>query len=439
MTETPATDDVANLVEIQGEGPCRKRMKVEVPIEVVADEFSASFKQLRDTVQFPGFRKGKTPIALLRSRFSKQIDGDVRQELLRKAFGAEVERAKLRVLGSPEFDNIELKEGAPFTFEVIFDVEPSFDTPKYKGIEVEMRPVEVSKADVDGELKSLLDQFATEPIEIEEMGENDLAIVDLAVIDSDGNSAFDRPEVMLKIGHDHVDNIDVEGLGKRLCEAKADETLDFEIQVPDDFPKEEFRGKAATLRAVLRDAKRTRVPEIDEDFLAKIGVESEEKLREELEKGIEQRRRIREEQRQEEKLIEKITSTIEMELPASLVEERKKNITMSTRFRLMQEGKSEEEVEASLDDDTSAEEEAREELRRLFILERIVNEEKVLVTEDEVLNRLAAIARSYQKPLDQVVEDYRSKGMLGELRNGMRREKARTLVRKKAKAVEADG
>lgn len=440
MTDTRSTDEATNRIETLDEGPCRKRMKVEIPTETVSQELATTLKQLRGNVQFPGFRKGKTPMAMVKSRFGKQVEADVQQDLLRKAFGEEVERSQLRVLGTPDFENIEFKDGSPFTFEVIFDVEPIFDTPKYKGLEIEAEKVEISKEDVEKELEALLSQFATaEPIEIDDLGEGDLAVVDVAVVDSAGKNAFERPEVMLKMGHDHVDNIEVEGLSERLCEAKAGETVDFEVKVPDQFPTEELRGETATLRIVLKDAKRTQVPEVDEDFLGKIGIDSKEKLLEELEKGIEQRRSLREEQRQEEELIDKVAAAVEMELPASLVEERKQNVTMSTRFRLMREGKSEEEVEAALPDDESAEEEAREELRKLFILERIVGEEKILVTEDEVLNRLAAIARSYQKPLEAVVEEYRNNGMLGELRNGMRREKAKSLLRKKAKAVATDG
>jgi trigger factor len=102
-------------------------------------------------------------------------------------------------------------------------------------------------------------------------------------------------------------------------------------------------------------------------------------------------------------------------------------------MELIEGGKSEEEAKEAAQSDASVEAEARKELSHIFVLDRLADEEKVFVTEDEVVQRLQAIATTYHQPLEQVVEQYRSGGMLPELRNGMRREKVKQMLRKKAK------
>jgi len=95
--------------------------------------------------------------------------------------------------------------------------------------------------------------------------------------------------------------------------------------------------------------------------------------------------------------------------------------------------RSEEDATAEAEKDEELAKQARIELVRIFVLDRIAEEEKVFVTEDEVVQRLQAIAATYQRPLEEVVEQYRNNGMIPELRNGMKREKVKQLLRKKAK------
>ena len=79
------------------------------------------------------------------------------------------------------------------------------------------------------------------------------------------------------------------------------------------------------------------------------------------------------------------------------------------------------------------EKQARQELTRIFVLDGIGDEEMEFVTEDEIVQRLQAIAATYRQPLEQVIEQYRRGCMMPELRSGMRREKVKQMLRKKAK------
>ena len=144
---------------------------------------------------------------------------------------------------------------------------------------------------------------------------------------------------------------------------------------------------------------------------------------------------MQEESRQEDVLAKMVGDSVEMDLPDSMVSSRKESKVQQKSMQLVQEGKSEEDARKDAEQDEGIEAEARTELVHIFVLDRLADEEKVFVTEDEVVQRLQAIAATYQQSLEQVLEQYRRGGMLAELRNGMRREKVKQMLRKKAKVA----
>ena len=443
---TPAapSDDNADegvSVEFLDEGPCRKRLKVLVAEEKVSEELETNYKQLRGSIQLPGFRKGKVPISIIKGRFGSKIEAEVQEEMVSSTFFAEIEKRELKVLGQPSFENIEFEPGKELTYEASIEIAPAFEIPEYSGIEVEAFPVTVKPEEVQKEIDSLLEQQTSlEPIDAGTQANDDMAVCHVEIVDAEGTSVFDRDEVYLKIGLDQVDNIEVDGLGEKLLSAKADETLEFEIDAPEDFPLAEVQGQKVTLKVRFLEAKRPVKPELNEEFLAQIGVESEETLRSEIEKNLETRRRVEEESRQEDLLVTELLSSVELDFPPSILERRQEEVSMQRRFRAMREGKSQEEVEALLTSEAKEiEVEAREELKRFFVLDAIADKETVLVTEDELARRITAIAMSTQRKPEEVFEEYREGGMLDELRGSLRREKVRAVLRKKAKVNQPDG
>ena len=425
---------IVSQVEVTDEGPCRKRLKIEISLEKVEEELDTTYRQLRDTVQVPGFRKGKAPLALMKKRYRTGVQADVEEELKARAVEEQFEAAEWKpLLGSVAFENDEFVADTPFTFEIVFDVQPTFDLPEYKGIKIKAESVEVEETEVDREVEMICEQASTlEPMDVGEQADGDYVVVDMALLVED-EPIFERPEVVMKIGENVIDSMEIPDLGESLAGAAQDDVIEKPVQVPDDFPDADHREKDATLRLTVRDAKKKVTPELDEAFLERLGVESEEDLRTKVRENLEVTRKHQEDSRQEELLAEEVGDAAEMELPDSLLSQRQKSLTRRRVMELTREGKSEEDARDEANKDSAMETQARQELTRIFVLDRIADEEKVLVTEDEVVQRLQAIATTYRQPLEQVIEQYRQGGMLGELRNGMRREKVKQMLRKKAK------
>lgn len=441
-TETPGTEQAAGVsIEINDDGPCRKRMKFVVSAERMSDELDSNYRQLRGTIQLPGFRKGKVPLSIIKGRFGSKIAEDVKEEMVNSSFFDAIEERELKVLGRPSFENIEYEEGGTLSYEAAVELAPEFDLPEYKGLEIDAQPVAVTAEEVTAEIDAILEQQTRlEPIAVGEQQNDDFAVCHVSIVDSEGNSVFDRDEVHLKIGLDSVDNIEVPGLGEALIGASAEETREFAIDAPEDFPVEAVQGHSVTLRIRFLEAKRAVKPELNEETLGQLGVESEDALRSEIEKSLENRRRIEEETRQESELVDAMLESMELEFPPSILERRTEELSVSARFRMMREGKDKDETEAEVAANRAEfEKESRAELTRYFVLDAIADKEQVFVTEDEVARRLTAIAMTTGRQPQEVAEEYRENGMLDELRGGIRREKVRAVIRKKAKVNQPAG
>ena len=450
MTESQETpentaENPDNLLEVLDEGACQKRLKFEVPSEIVIQEFETNYKQLKDSIQLPGFRKGRVPRTVLERRFGEKIAEEVKEELMHNNFNEAVDKHELRIISRAEFENVDFSPTGPFRFEAAFEVAPEFQLPEYKGIEVDARSTAVTDDEVERELESLrqnYSEFADLPLG--DLQEEDVVVADVTLGgagdgDSEEQPSIEREDVYLKIGMDRVDNIPVEGLSEKLLGATEGAELFYDVEVPADFPREELREKKTRFKVVVKSAKRKQLPEINDEFLEKLGVDSADALKSNLRENLENRRRVDEEHRQEEAILEKLCTGLEMDLPQKLLDSKKEELGLSKAYRLMREGKSKEEVDQLVAEDESSLAEAKKDLTQLFLLDRIATEENILVTEDEVAQRVQAIAYAYNRDPNEVVEEYAQRGELAELRNGLLREKVRSFLRKRAKVNAVEG
>ena len=134
---TDSQDFIASNIELVDEGACRKRLKITISQETVSSELETNFRQLKNSVMLPGFRQGKVPLAILKKRFNDQVQEDVREDLKGRSVEEQFEAADYKPLGFPEFENVEFSADKPFTFEAVFDVQPTFELPEYKNIEID--------------------------------------------------------------------------------------------------------------------------------------------------------------------------------------------------------------------------------------------------------------------------------------------------------------
>ena len=139
---------------------CKHEVEISVPVDEIARETDRVVANIQQKVKLPGFRPGKVPINLIRTKFAKEVREDVIENLLPKYFQKKMEEEDLQVVGRPSVKDVEFKEGEPLRFKAEFEVAPTIDLKEYRGVTVHYSEPQVTDEDIAKRLEEIRDQKA---------------------------------------------------------------------------------------------------------------------------------------------------------------------------------------------------------------------------------------------------------------------------------------
>ena len=453
--ETEESEGLGTRTEVEELGPWKRRILAAVPRDTVQEHLDRNYRELASSVQIPGFRRGRVPRRLLEKRYGEDINSDVKDTLLTESFQEVLKSRELKIFGSPRFDNIQFDTEDDFRYEVEIEVQPEFDLPEYKGLQVEREAVSVDEKVVDEELEKLREQQRTLlPVNAEEAGPDDfyLGRYELYV---DGTQVKTQDDVEFLPASERIVEFPVEGLADRVASWKRadNQPLVVPVRVPSDYSDEVLREKDAELRFFLLDAKRAKLPELDDEFANKLGRESIAEARKDLRATLERRTKLKEDQRLQALLVDGLLSGVDFEIPDDIIERHAKSegqpddgaeetgSAQETGGAIVPEAEASEDVESDEPKKAETSEEAKDEARRrlkeFFVLEVIAEKEKIYATEDEVRKQVEMMAALYGTDAKNLWNTLRDTGGLDELRANLRSDKVKAFLLKKAKVVEA--
>src|SRR6202012_5227760 len=142
----------------------------EIEVEVGADEVSKSFKTVvkryQKLARIPGFRAGKVPESLIRSKFAKEVRQEVLESLVSERFRKAIDEQKLKPVSEPQLLDLQLLDGQPLKVKAAFEVAPEIDITGYDSVHVSRPETALTNEEYESELNRVLDSHATvEPVE----------------------------------------------------------------------------------------------------------------------------------------------------------------------------------------------------------------------------------------------------------------------------------
>ncbi|HEV7550659.1 MAG TPA: trigger factor, partial [Candidatus Angelobacter sp.] len=147
---------------------CKREISVEIPADVVAKQQEALVQQYSKQARIPGFRKGKVPASMVRSKFSSEITSDVVEHLVPQYFREAVVKGGFRPVSQPHIYGLEFTPGEPIKFKAAFEVLPEFELGDYKAIKIEKPDVTVTDEQIDHEISLLQEKQASfDPVDDE--------------------------------------------------------------------------------------------------------------------------------------------------------------------------------------------------------------------------------------------------------------------------------
>ncbi|MET7637868.1 trigger factor [Streptomyces sp. NPDC005438] len=420
--------------------PTRVRLTVEVPFEELKESLDAAYKKINQQVTVPGFRKGKIPARVIDQRFGRgAVLEEAVNDALPRLYQSAVEEGELSPLGQPEVDITELKDNELLSFTAEVDVRPALEIPDYSGIEVTVDAVEVTDENVDEAVTQLRERFATTTVVERAAAEGDVVKIDLEakvdgeVLEDGVAKGFDYT-----IGSgDLLDGIDEAVTG---LEAGASTTFTSELKGGS------AAGKEAEIKVDVISVSARELPELDDDFAQQASeFDTIEELRQDSRKRLEQSKKYEQATAAQEKVLDALIELVEVPVPQKLlndeIETRKHNLVnhqlaqmgMDLATYLSLQEKSEE------DFDNELREQAERGIKTQFVLDELVKEEKLNVSQEELTEHLVRRAQSSGMSPDQfaqaVVESNQVPMLVGEVSRG----KALATVVEKAKVTDSNG
>ncbi|MEU0406671.1 trigger factor [Streptomyces griseorubiginosus] len=420
--------------------PTRVRLSIEVPFEELKDSLDAAYKKINQQVTVKGFRKGKIPARVIDQRFGRgAVLEEAVNDALPKFYTEAVNEAEIDVLGQPEVDITELKDGETLNFTAEVDVRPTIEIPDYSGIEVEVDAVEVSDEDVDKAVTELRERFAsTSPVE-RAAEDGDVVTIDLeAKVDGEVLEDGVANGVSYTIGSGELlDGIDdaVKGL-----EAGGEATFTSELKGGS------AAGKEAEVTVKVTQVAARELPELDDEF-AQLASEFDtlEELRADSRKRLENMKQYDQATQAQERVLEKLLELVEVPVPEKLLEDeintRKHNLEhhqlgqmgLDLEKYLEIQGKTAEEF------DTETKDAAVKGIKTQFVLDELVKREKLNVNQEELTEHLMRRAASSGMSPDQFAQAVVEGGQVPLLVGEVARGKALAVVVEAATVKDTNG
>jgi len=428
-------------VAVEDAGPCKKRVKITVPHAEIQKKIEESYERLRESVVIDGFRKGHIPRKLMERRFGEEVVEEVKQTLLAESSEKAIEEHDLKVLGSPSFDDVDFALDKDCVFEITLEVRPEFELAEYKGLHLVRKAVEISDEEIERGIENIRMRRATLEVQSEDAvaEANDYVNCDWAINSDDEMVASEKDDQFVVIGK-RFGGVELEkGIPEILEGAQSGDRREATGKILDSYPIEKWRGKECTVSMTVKEIRRPVLPELDDAFAGSLDFDSVDELKQAVIRAIQREKEHDIELDLERQIFDQLLATMPFELPEGVLKAQARNIMMRQQYRLRTRGIPESEIEKHLEELRDASEEtAARSLKIFFILEKICDKEKIFVTENEVENRIAAMANSFRMSVAAMRKQIEQEGSMTELRASMREDKATGFLKEHAEASDQD-
>ena len=395
--------------------PCRRELTIEIPAGEASGEFTKALSQFQKRSKIKGFRPGKAPRDLVKSMYLTDIKDAVVNSLAPDVINRTLRSAGVIPVAAPVITDMDFDEGGPMRLTARFEVWPEFELPEYKKIKIKSKVNPVTDADVDKALEDLRER-ATQFTPIEDRGikKDDFVMIEIKGRDSATKKML--PTEKLYVMADHPEN--ETNLNQALIGMRPDEEKEFSVDYPEDHDNKRLAGKNILYHIQVLSIKEKKLPELNDDFAREIGkFDTLEELKKQIRRELKEAGEKSGERELVEQTIQKIADQIDMELPEIILEQEtlvQLRRMLSARQRT---GVTREEAE-QLQQEARRQAESR--IKSNLILNRIADQEKLEVSEEEIDRELQSLAEANNMPLPRVKESARREGRLDELKSNLR-------------------
>jgi trigger factor len=421
-------------------GGCKRSLEITVPVADVEKETERAAAEIQKKVRLPGFRPGKAPLSLVKTRFSGDVRQEVLEKLIPKFFGAAVEKDNLRVVGRPDYRDIHFHTGEPLKFKAEFEIAPDFELGEYRGITITYTEPEVTEADVEARLNQVREQkaeFVNE--DPRPLADGDYAMLSLESL-SGVAEKISQDELSLKIGGETT----MAAFSENLRGASPEETREFEVTYPEDYERQNLAGRTVKFRATVKAVRRKELPELNDEFAKDLGdFQTLDELKETLRKNILREREHKAQEEAKHQLLDKLVDAHDFPVPEFYVD-RQIEMNVENQVRLLvAQGMDPKGLKLDWQKVRAAgKERATRDVKASLLLDKIAEREAIAPTQEDVDREVQKISRQQKEAVAITRAKLQKDGAIPKIASNIRTEKTLNFLfeqaRKEAKRPQTE-
>ena len=418
-------------VSVEDINSVKKTLHIEIPEADVVSELDKSYNEIKKKAKVKGFRPGKVPRSVVVRLYKKDVHADVTSKLIQSSFMEAIKETDLNIVGTPQVDPPELQDSGPYKYDATVEISPDIEDIDYKGLALKRTNYKISDEEVDTQLKMLQKNMAqhqiVEPARPAQDG-------DYVLIDYEGfkngrpfAETAKTENFNLKIGEGPISK----DFDDQLVGMQPEDSKEFAVNFPPDYFNDKLKDLEISFQVTLNEIREEVLPAIDDVLAKKAGqYESLDELKTAIMENLEQGYAKRVDQELNEQIFSDLIAKSDFEVPDAMVDMELEGIIneaeRSFAYRnitLEQMGLTKESIAEKYRDT------ALKQVKRHLILGKMVKQEELSLSDDELEDALNEMAASFNQPVAEIKKYYdQSKDKLEYFKHTILEKKAIKLI-----------
>ncbi|MFN3881298.1 MAG: trigger factor [Nitrincola lacisaponensis] len=419
-------------VSVETTSGLERQVTITVPAERIDQDVNKQVQQQARSRRLDGFRPGKVPTSVIKRMFGKAIRSDVLSQVVQESFYQAVDQEKLMPAGMPSIEFRKDVEGEDLEFVATFEVYPEIALADFSAVEVEKLSAEITEADLDEMISTLRKQQGDW-----ETVERAAADGDRLNIDFEGfidGEAFEggRAEAMdLVLGSNSM----IPGFEAGLEGVSAGDALDLNVTFPENYHAENLKGKAAIFKVKVNSVSGQKLPELDEAFFARFGIEEStvEGFRAEVKKNMARELKHALKTKLKDQVFGKLIELNAIDIPAALID---REIDVLRRQAVQQFGGPDAKIDPNMLPKDMFEAQAKRRVSVGLLMQELIKVNKIEPSDEKVRETVEEMAETYQDPQEVIDYYYGNNEILNQIKGLVLEEQVVEHLLASAKVIE---
>ncbi len=393
-------------VTVENEKENLVKLNITIPAEEAANAYNTAVRKISQHVTIDGFRTGKAPRNMVEARVGvERIKQEAIEELMPKAVNEAVAENKLDLITQPYITSYDFELGKDLNVTVSVETRPEVKLGEYKNLTIEADDVPERADAYEKAIENLQTRFAEEKL----ITDRKTSATDIVNIDFDGYSNGEKIKggeakgYRLDLGNSNF----IPGFAEQLVDKNAGEEFDIDVTFPEDYHDEKLKGQKATFKIKINEIKERVLPEINDEFAQKVGLENLDAMKEDIKKHLEQTRENAKKINAENAVFKKVIDNASVDISDRMIEREAQSLLAEYKNRLAAQGVSWEMLLKTQSEDEimkTIREDAKSRIKNSLVIDKIAKEEKISLAQEDIALKFNQLGAAYGLSQQDIVK-----------------------------------